>query len=106
MMVIFLRDKNNRDIWEIEIYEKNGSVDISTAIYLKEYSLKLFTIGIGKLIEFVDDMTYLTELRGIFFESCDENFKRARNDYSFAIEYIREIVKRIGKKYDLRVVED
>jgi hypothetical protein len=93
-MIFFLRDKNNKSIFECTL----SKTDLRCYVYLKEYSYFLLN-NLDKQEEIIADFHELDELRGWFHEN---QIYKTLNPQSV----IRNILKMYADKYGLGIVTD
>jgi len=98
-MVIYLRLKNDTNIVECEILEK----DISVNIYLENFVHWYEELSNHEKISTLIKFDTLTELRGFYHEVLWEAYKK---DYIKMNNKIKEIFKECTEKYDLVYIED
>lgn len=105
-MVIYLRDKNKENLFEVEIWENKEGIEVKPHIYFKncaEHVLNNFT-NLMYLRDFISEFDYLEELRGWYFEKYRQSKKP--QDYASVLKELRTIIRLIAQKFDFYVVED
>jgi len=109
-MVLYLRNKRNKDIVEIELNvetdENKKFVECSCAIDVTGYSkLLLSTPELNQqvLIQEFDD---LSEIRGWMWERYFAVKKNTALEYDGVLSEVRVWLKLLAEKYELNVVED
>lgn len=111
-MTLYLRNDKNDSILEIELWVDIEDplyehIDISCSIYIKEYSLMLLnTKDINKQLEMIYDFDELSEIRGWLHEVFFMVKKNTRDEYNSVLDELRNILKKVGDKYDLHLIED
>jgi len=112
-MILFLRDKDNKTVFELEIWEKtneshksNTYIEVSSVINIKEYSFLLLNQSDNKKIEMINDFEQLSELRGWLWEVYFMTKKNTPEHYGDVVKILKKDIEKIGKKYELFLVED
>lgn len=109
-MILFLRNKKNESIVDIEIYvkktESGGSdyVELHSVVAIEYYSEFLLQ-NIDRKDEIISDFSELDELRGWLWESFLSNDNTGK-EYNKVVDAVSDRLKEIGKKYDLFYVTD
>ena len=108
-MILYLRDKNNNTIVDLECYIKSedGSsyVELHSAVDIHRYSFFLLENQDRKL-EIIADFSTIDELRGWLWEKYFMGGTNDPDKYDDIISKLREILRMVAKKYDLGYVED
>ena len=117
-MTLFLRDKKNNTIVDVDCYVKTEEgkkfVEINSTVCIGPYSLLLLqAVAKGKSLgdprhmpQFVETFNELQELRGWLWESYFMGGKNDPEKYNDVLENVRKILKAVAMKYDLGYVED
>lgn len=111
-MTLFLRNETNDSILEIELWTDCEDpiyqfIDISCSIYIDNYSLMLInTKDIQTQIQMIHDFDELSEIRGWLHEVYFMTKKNTPDEYNTVLNELRDILNKIGKKYNLHLVED
>lgn len=105
-MVLYLYNRKNLILATVEITDKGDFVDLISSVNIKEYSkLLVECVILDKNTEIlVDDFTFLSELRGWFFEYYSKEGKVI--NYNQVVKDIMEILAKICYKYDLYVLPE
>ncbi len=103
-MILFLRDSDNNTIVDVEIYKKDKYVELHSSVIISEYS-KLLLANSDKETT-IRDFDKLSELRGWFWEVYAKGHHVPSEEYSEALNEVRSILKHIGERYNLILVED
>ena len=107
-MILFLRDKNNNTIVDIECYVKNDDgtyIELHSAVDIHRYSFFLLE-NQDRKVEIIADFSIIDELRGWLWESYFMGGKNNPDKYDDVIAILRAKLRGIAKKYDLNYVED
>lgn len=107
-MTLFLRNRNNESLCEIELWVNNEDgkeyIEISSSVNIKNYSIALLSIKTTiKQLEFVSDFVFISEIRGWLWEHPDEFEAK---DYNKVLGLVKGFLSEIAKKYDLSLIED
>ena len=105
-MTLYLRDKNNNTILDVEYWQKDGHLEISAGVVISHYSLMLLQLPKEKQLQFVLEMDNLDELRSWLWENYFIGRQNTDEDYSKVLAELREILKGAAERWDLRYVED
>jgi len=108
-MTLFLRNKNNRSIVDIDIYVKTEEgrkfVELNSSVIIDTYSDFLMN-NLNNANEIIDTFTYISDLRGWLWESYfagEENDPERLQD---VIKEVKSFLKGVATKYELYYVED
>jgi hypothetical protein len=108
-MILFLRDKNNNTIVDIECYVKSedGSsyIELHSAVDIHRYSFFLLENQDRKL-DIIADFSEIDELRGWLWEKYFMGGTNDPSEYDKVIAELRKMLRAVAKKYDLSYVED
>lgn len=108
-MTLFLRNKNNRSIVDLELYVKkeNGKqfVELHSGVIIDKYSEFLLE-NLDKKEEIIEDFTEISELRGWLWESFFMDDENDGSKYQEVLSLVRARLKETAKKYNLYYVED
>jgi adenine-specific DNA methylase len=108
-MTFFLRDNDNdKTIVDIEFYVNDGYFELHSAILLRNYTNKLFTLDGKSKFDYINYMELASEIRGWFFEDFCQHHDCVYTEetYEKAIEAIRKVLKNISKHTDTYLIED
>lgn len=102
-MTIYLRDKENRTVVDIELNFTANKQDLHSCVVIENYSMLLLD-NLDRSGEVINDFSELSELRGWFWEvymemSDSPNFKDAK-------EQVEAKLSIVAKKYNLHIVTD
>lgn len=110
-MVLYLRNKDNRSIVDIELnikrYEEKKLLELHSSVIIDKYS-ELLLDNIEKKDEIINDFTEISDLRGWLWESffvAEEN-EGTQQQYEQVLTIMRTYLKEIAKRYNLSYVED
>ena len=110
-MTLFLRDKNNNSIVDIDFYKKSGErgdyLELSSGIIIKHYSNFLLN-NLERQDEIIETFDNISELRGWLWEV---HFLGRQNtadsqEYDEVLEALRAMLKTVANKFNLCYVED
>lgn len=114
-MIYYLRDKDNKNLAEVEVFNKAGGysdseyTELHSCVYIAEYSNKLISIlNQDNYEEFIKVFDSITELKGwlwnVYYQGgALDNEGQDLEDITFKLELM---LKKIAEKWDLIVVED
>ena len=98
IMTHYIRTKNNTTIVDLE----EGKNDFHTAINIENYSKGLLLLPDNSLKqEFIKDFSYLSELRGVWFEVIEPN-----NPDKTMREFIKASFNFVCERWDLCYITD
>jgi DNA helicase TIP49 (TBP-interacting protein) len=98
-MSIHVRNILNKDILEVQLYNKDNNIDISSSIYIKEslnFALSLYHSK-KQYVEFVNDLDNISKIKSSF---NDEN-----KSFQEVKEEVKTICRKFANKYQLSLVE-
>ena len=96
-MTHFLRTKNNDTVVEVDELDQ----DFSVTVDIEHYSKVLLGFDKGYQNEFIEDISFLQELRGCWFEVIQPN-----NPHKTMREFIKDSLEFSGKIWSLTYVTD
>jgi len=110
-MILFLRNKQNRTIAEVECFVKTEDnrkfVELHASVDIDQYSRFLIkSINFDKpeiTRNIIADFSEIDELRGWLWEKYQ---KTEPEEYNNIIKILQKRFKEIANKYDLHYVED
>ena len=110
-MTLFLRNKDNRTIVDINIYIKTENdykfIEISSSVDIFEYSNILLSLPDKRITQgFINDISNLSELRGWLWEVYFSTKDNDPSEFQKVIEIVKENLKTISEDYNLIFVED
>jgi hypothetical protein len=122
-MTLFLRNKNNDTILDLELWVKTEDgksfVELSSNIDIKNYSYLLINqpddfkhpddvVGeiSNKQLEIIATFDHLSELRGWLWEVYFMTKQNTPEEYDNILKELRTFLGNIAKEYDLIYVED
>jgi len=111
-MVLYLRNKRNKDIAEVEINVKtdrdDGSkyVELSCAIDIKGYSKLLLETPVENQKHLIAEFDNFSELRGWMWEVYFMKKKNTPDELDGVIAEVKAMLKSLATKYELCTVED
>lgn len=113
-MVIYLRDKEGTNFYEVEFFVENETVKDRKVEYIEVrpdvYATNCFELIINKyndkdyLKKFIGIFSFLEELRGWYYESYLT--EHSNPSYEDVLNILRAICKNAAEELDLCVVED
>ena len=108
-MIYQLRGAKEGTVCDVEVYcdSELDCIEINSSVFVKGYS-KLLAKNLGRANEIIQDFTEIEDLRGWLWEKY---FMKNRNIYSDnhmknVMEYVSNLLKNVGSKYDLWLYED
>ena len=105
-MVIYLRDKNKVNLFEVEIWENKEGIDISAHVYAENCFKHIVSkIDDKDYIErFIEKFGVLEELRGWYWE----RYRQSENpqDYASVLKELRKIIGFVAEEFKFCMVED
>lgn len=108
-MILFLRNKNNRSIVDLEIFVKKENsrefIELRSVVLIETYSQFLLE-NLDKKEEIIEIFTDISELRGWLWESFFMGEENDPNKYNEVVKILRNKFVDIAKKYNLIYVED
>jgi hypothetical protein len=113
-MILFLRNKNNRTILDLDCYVKteyNGEptpmkfVEVSVSVAIDTYSHFLLD-NLQRKDEIIEDFDNISELRGWLWERYFMGGDNDPEKYDDVIKELRTMIKGYAEKYNLHYVED
>lgn len=121
-MILYLRDKNGKDVFETEIYvktdyESDGTnhryVELSANVHIEGYSrliISILDLGYSgnsiEVLNFINEFDNLSELRGWMWENYFMNKKNNPNELDLVVKEVKGMLNLVAKKYELRLIED
>lgn len=109
-MVLYLRNKRNKDIVEIELNVKTDEgtkfVECSCAIDITGYSKLLLSTPEQNQKILIQEFDDLSEIRGWMWERYFAVKKNTESEYDGVLSDVRDWLKKLADKYELNVVED
>jgi len=111
-MILFLRDRNNNSIVDLECYIDRGEdnkdyrfIELHVTVDIMYYSIFLLE-NLDKKEEIIATFSDIQELRGWLWERYFMGGDNDPDKYDDVIARLREILKTVAQKYDLSYVED
>lgn len=109
-MVLYLRNKRNKDIVEIELNVKTDEgtkfVECSCVIDITGYSKLLLSTPEQNQKILIQEFDDLSEIRGWMWERYFAVKKNTESEYDGVLTEVRGWLKQLADKYELNVVED
>lgn len=106
-MTMFLRNKDNVSLCEVECFIDGVHLDIRSVVCLKEYSQFLLSIeNIVRRDGIIKDFLSVSELRGWLWERYFEDGENTSDEYDRVLTILRTKLKKISEKYNLNFAED
>jgi len=112
-MTLFLRDKGNNTIVDIELYEKEGRIEISATVSILRYTVKLLELYKSnskdkreKAYSFARTIDNLSEIRGWFYEVYLMHKENTVEEFDNVLKEVRGFLKEVATEFDLCWVED
>lgn len=107
-MIFFLRNQNNKTVFEVEIWinkiDDYSFVEISPSVNIENYSFML--LNSKQKFEMIADFDELEGLRGWLWEVFFAGKKNEAKYYDEIIEELRGILQEKAEKYNLILVQD
>lgn len=108
-MILYLRDKRNRTILDVEIYvdgkQERDFVEMHSTVIIEPYSLFLIE-NIDNADEIIATFDELSELRGWMWENYFMVKDNKPEELNNVIKLVTERLKEVAKKFDLGFVTD
>jgi len=108
-MILYLRNKNNRTIVDVEIYvkrdEKHEFVELRSVVVIDTYS-KFLLENLDKSDEVIDVFSRISELRGFMWEDYFMDRDNTPDELKNVVKMVGDFLKDVAKKYDLYYVTD
>jgi len=91
MATVFIRTESRKNLLDIEVMSDDFSVGVELDVYSDIFAELLLGEDKGKARIFKDTMVYLSELRGCYFEGCEDgvNF----SDKWTPLEFVQDRIK-------------
>ncbi|MCK5601978.1 hypothetical protein KAR91_08920 [Candidatus Pacearchaeota archaeon] len=105
-MILFLRDKKNNTVVDIELYKTEGHIELSVFIDIAQYSKLLLTTPKEKQLTIITIFNFLSELRGWLWESHFGGRKNTAEEFDEVLDKVRETLAIVAEYTDLHRVED
>lgn len=110
-MTFFLRNQDNQTVVDIELFKKDGCVELNSTVCIKPYSQLLLEQLISEKDEseirrFIQEFDDLSELRGWLWESYFAVRKNTVEEFDNVSKELKEKLMTVAKKYNLRFVRD
>jgi hypothetical protein len=104
-MTLYLRDKNNNTIVDIELSKGKEFVDIRVAIDIKQYS-NLLLNNLDRKGEVIGMFDSISNLRGWLWEDYTPRYGNKPSSYKDIKALVMESLTDTARMYGLTVVED
>lgn len=104
-MTLYLRDKNNNTIADIEVSKGKEFVDIRVAIDIRQYS-ELLLNNLDRKWEIVGTFDFISNMRGWLWEKYAPKYGNKPSDYKDILSHVKHFLVESGKSLDLVLVED
>ncbi len=108
-MILYLRNKNNRTIVDIEIFvkrdEKHEFVELRSVVVIDTYS-KFLLENLDKSDEVIDVFSRISELRGFMWEDYFMDRDNTPDELKNVVRMVGDLLKDVASKYDLYYVTD
>lgn len=114
-MTLFIRDKNNKTLFELETWvatrpeeEGGGSYsEISTSIDVKNYSLHLLhKVEPKEQVVFTYVFDELSNLRGWLWESYYMTGDNDGSDQDKIVDKLKHFLREVASRFNLLMIED
>jgi len=102
-MIFFLRNKNNRTIVDLELYENKEGMDLHSGVIINTYS-EFLLANLDRKDEIIKDFDDIDQLRGWFWEVYME--LEPNPSLKDATDKVSRMLQDVAKKYDLYYVTD
>ena len=111
-MILFIRDKKNNSIVDLECWVKTAQddkdykyIELSVTVDILYYSAFLLE-NLDRKEEVITDFSGIQELRGWLWEVYFNGQRSDPSKYDDVLAKLRGMLKAVAQKYDLRYVED
>lgn len=109
-MVLFLRNKKNETILDVEVFVKIESpnrkfVELHSVVRIDTYS-KFLLDNVDIADDIISAFYDLSELRGWLWETFFGGGLNEANDYQQVVKEVSQMLKDVAEKYDLKFVTD
>ncbi len=105
-MILFLRNKKNESIVDIDLYiNENDSVELHASVIIEPYS-KFLLENLDKAEEIIEDFSEIDGLRGWMWEVYFSVKENVSGEYNNVLKLVRSRILEIANKYNLSYVED
>ena len=105
-MTLFLRDKKNKTVVDVELYKTEGHIELSVFIDIAQYSKLLLATEKEKQDPIIEAFDFLSELRGWLWEIHFMGRKNIDSEFEEVQGKVRSFLDDIGKLTGLHRVED
>ena len=105
-MTLFLRDKTNKTVVDIELYKKDGCIELSSYVDIIAYSKILLNTAANKQQATIEVFAFISELRGWLWENYFMGRKNTADEFDKVLFKVREFLDALGQVTDLHRVED
>lgn len=105
-MTLFLRDKNNITILDMELWIKDNYIELSSTVIIDEYSKLLLNTPEEKREDFIKYFDFLSELRGWLWESYFMGKQNTKDKFDDVLSEVRKILDNIAVETGLHRIED
>lgn len=103
-MTLFLRDENNDNLVDIEVYRGENGLDCSSVVDVEYFARKLEQYKSDEMKEtFIGTMKYFQEIREMFHHKKKND---SQKELMVLTNVIREQMIEAAKMFDLYYVED
>jgi hypothetical protein len=108
-MILYLRNKNNRTIVDIEIFvkrdEKQKFVELRSVVVIDTYSEFLLN-NLDKSDEVIDVFSRISKLRGFMWEDYFMDRDNTPDELKNVVRMVGDFLKDVATKYGLYYVTD
>ena len=105
-MIIYLRDKKNRNVVDLDVYKKDGYIELGVVVDIKAYSMMLLSLPEEQKANAIDVFETVQELRGWLWEKQFGGRQNTDKEYDSVVEKLRSMLKEVSEQFDLYYVED
>lgn len=105
-MTLFLRDKNNQTVLDVDFYKNEGALELSAVVCIIPYSRLLLSLDSNMQYEAMVYFEALQELRGWLWETWFMGRRNTADEYDAVLKDLREQLKDVAQKYGLWYTED
>jgi len=109
-MILYIRDTDNNNIADVEIWVERKNVSLISRVFVERYSKVLISLFGQEQMSFIDEMTSVQDLSSWFWDQQEQGKLRAIGDteeqYKEVLRYTRRKLKRLTEKYNLKIQKD
>lgn len=105
-MILYLRDDNNTNLFEVEIYESNEGIEVKPHVYSNScfHHIMKHSKFRNYIDQFIKEFKPLEELRGWYFEIYKQS--KEPQDINSIITKLRIMLKDVADRLSIDLIED